>query len=68
MQKREKLDDILMHRINPHMQRVYFYLFVSLATGRRGLFLLLYPLDLHTDFLLSTIKIPFPVIFPIKNR
>lgn len=62
------MDDILMHAINKDIQYVlFFYLFISLAIGRRSLFLLLYPLDFHTDFLLSTIKIPFPIAFPIRQ-
>lgn len=59
------MDDILMHTINKDIQYVFiFYLFVSLAIGRRSLFLLLHPLD----FLLSTIQIPFPIAFPIKDK
>lgn len=42
--------------------------FLTLDIGRRFLFLLLHPLDLYRDFLLSTIKTPFPIAFAIKYR
>lgn len=44
------------------------FFFLPLDIGIRGLFLLLHPLDLHRDFLLSTIKIPFSIAFAKKYR
>lgn len=44
------------------------FFFLPLDIGTRVVFLLLHPLDLHRDFLLSTIKIPFPIAFTIKYR
>lgn len=47
---------------------MFLFFFLPLDIGRRGVFLLLHPLDLHRDFLLSAIKIPFPIAFSIKYR